>query len=574
MRRTLSMLFILIAALACRLDLSALSPTPTLPPTATATATATATEVPPSLTPTITPSPWPTSTPTLILTPTATNPGFTIEFHPDGPLYTGDQVSITVNTPAGENWDGATLSVQITQADGLVLGPVNFSDWGIAQRSQATILWGWDTSGLAAGDYELSFTISPQEYTFSERVTLQPASAMPPVLVGAHWVESQTECCTIHYITGTAAERDLPALMALMDQQAEHAVQRMGIEFTEPITVTVMPRLLGHGGFASDEIYVSYLDRNYAANSWEMVVHHEMIHILDGRLGGDLRPSILVEGLAVYQTGGHFKAELLLPRAAALLEEHLGWYIPLAELADDFYVSQHEIGYLEGGALVQYLVETYGWEAYSNFYRDIHPVEGAGQAAALGAGLQAHFGLTLEQTEQAFLAFLRGQPGVEDWVEDVRLTVDYFDTLRRYQELLDPSAYFRTAWLMDGPSMRERGIVGDYLRHPSQPTNLALEAMFISASDRWVNGDPEGASQLLESLNRVLEAVEQGRADPLSLDPLAADYLAIATALHASGYELQSIELSGDTATVLVTAQDINLIELQMIQADDAWQIN
>ena len=574
MRRTLSMLFILIAALACRLDLSALSPTPTLPPTATATATATATEVPPSLTPTISPSPWPTSTPTLTLTPTATNPGFTVEFHPDGPLYTGDQVSITVNTPAGENWDGATLSVQIAQADGLVLGPVNFSDWGIARRSQATILWGWDTSGLAAGEYELSFTITPQEYTFSESVTLQPASAMPPVLAGAHWAESQTECCTIHYITGTAAERDLPALMALMDQQAEHAVQRMGIEFTEPITVTVMPRLLGHGGFASDEIYVTYLDRNYAANSWEMVVHHEMIHILDGRLGGDLRPSILVEGLAVYQTGGHFKAELLLPRAAALLEEHLGWYIPLAELADDFYASQHEIGYLEGGALVQYLVETYGWEAYSNFYRDIHPVEGAGQAAALDAGLQAHFGLTLEQTEQAFLAFLRGQPGVEDWVEDVRLTVDYFDTLRRYQELLDPSAYFRTAWLMDGPSMRARGIVGDYLRHPSQPNNLALEAMFISASDRWVNGDPQSASQLLDSLNRVLEAVEQGRADPLSLDPLAADYLAIATALQASGYELQSIELSGDTATVLVTAQDINLIELQMIQTDNVWQIN
>jgi hypothetical protein len=98
--------------------------------------------------------------------------------------------------------------------------------------------------------------------------------------------------------------------------------------------------------------------------------------------------------------------------------------------------------------------------------------------------------------------------------------------------------------------------------------------MFISASDRWVNGDPEAASLLLDSLNRVLEAVEQGQADPLSLDSLAADYLAIATALQASGYELQSIELSGDTATVLVTAQDINLIELQMIQTNEAWQIN
>ncbi len=134
----------------------------------------------------------------------------------------------------------------------------------------------------------------------------------------------------------------------------------------------LLPRLLGHGGFASREIAVSYLDRNYMAGDEATILHHEIIHILDSRLGGDLRPSALVEGLAVYLSGGHFKPEPILPRAAALLPAEPGcvaWsagstplppsapaegcgidgYIPLRRLIDNFYFEQHEIGYLEAG---------------------------------------------------------------------------------------------------------------------------------------------------------------------------------------------------------------------------------
>ena len=116
-------------------------------------------------------------------------------------------------------------------------------------------------------------------------------------------------------------------------------------------------------GLPSSEISVSYLDRNYASNSWELVVHHEMVHAIDGHLGGDFRPTIFVEGLAVYLTGGHYKPEPLMPRAAALLPAYLNQYIPLKTLADDFYASQHEIGYLEGASLIEYMVKTYGWDA-------------------------------------------------------------------------------------------------------------------------------------------------------------------------------------------------------------------
>ena len=40
-------------------------------------------------------------------------------------------------------------------------------------------------------------------------------------------------------------------------------------------------------------------------------------------------------------------------------------YVPLAELLDYFYVTQHEIGYLEGGSLVAFMVDTWGWEWHS-----------------------------------------------------------------------------------------------------------------------------------------------------------------------------------------------------------------
>jgi len=122
-------------------------------------------------------------------------------------------------------------------------------------------------------------------------------------------------------------------------------VQRMGIDFTAPSLSPCCRGVLGHGGFATRRSRSPYLDRNYAGSNFGLVLHHEMIHILDGRLGGEYRPSLFVEGLAVYQSGGHFKPEPLMPRAAALLpsETGLGRYIPLAELADNFYLSQHEI---------------------------------------------------------------------------------------------------------------------------------------------------------------------------------------------------------------------------------------
>ena len=289
--------------------------------------------------------------------------------------------------------------------------------------------------------------------------------------------------------------------------QSENAIRRMGIDFGEPIPITIVPRVVGHGGFAGNEIYISYLDENYAGNDLAQVLHHEMIHILDRRLGGELRPSLLVEGLAVYLSNGHFKKEPLLSRAAVLLD--LGWYLPLNQLADAFYTSQHEIGYLEGAALVQYMVERFGWEAFNDFYRDIHPHPSEKQSSAIDVSLRDHFGLSLEQLEVDFKGRLRRQHIIPEMVDDVRLTITYYDTVRRYQQLLDPSAFFLTAWLPDGEQMREQEIVADFLRRPSTEDNLDIENLLVKVDRDLRAGNYTEGQKTIHQINRKLDLLEE-----------------------------------------------------------------
>jgi hypothetical protein len=576
MRRFFILIFILILIASCSsLSVPLLIP----PPSPTSTSLPTHTQIPLSpnftVSPTFIPSPLPAtntpaSTPTL---PPAQEP-FTILFHPDDYLYVGDQVSFEVIAPPDFDAKDAMLMVQVDPPLGPHLGQVKFGPWGIQGRIEAAMIWAWDTTTADPGLHNLAFEVQPQGYSWTEQVNLLPTSAMPADQAAAHWASTQSECCTVFYITDTASERDLPTLTSMIDAQAQDAMEKMSATFTEPITITILPRLLGHGGFTSTEISVSYLDRNYAANSWAMVVHHEMIHAIDAHLGGDFRPSLFVEGLAVYMTGGHYKPEPLMPRAAALLGDYLNWYIPLKPLADDFYTSQHEIGYLEAASLIEYMVNTYGLDAFFSFYRDIHIHQDESQSDAIDAALEQHFSISLTRLEMDFITALKAEPDTTAWVDDVRLTVTFYDTMRRYQQLLDPSAYFRTAWLMDNSAMRQRGIVADYLRHPHTPNNLALETLFISASQYGSEQNYPDALQFLDTINSVLDAFEHGSPDPFSVSILTSDYLTIATTLQQEGYEIQNLSIYSDTASVQVTTSSgPDLIPMNLKFSQGKWII-
>ena len=486
---------------------------------------------------TITPSPILPASPTWlpkILTPLPVpDSPFLVRLHPDGPLYIGDQVSMEVIAPSQMDLNGHHVDVQVDAPDGPTLASMNFGHYGIGGRYQANLMWAWDTTGLEPGDHTLTFAITPDGPTWSQNVRLNPRDELPASEDQAQWESVETKYCVLYYISGTAAARDIQKLKVMADEQAQDLSQRMGIEINTPIPVVFLPRVLGHGGFTGSEISISYLDRNYAGSEAALVLHHEMVHLLDNRLGGDLRPTILVEGLAVYLSGGHFKEEPLLPRAAALLSPQagcvsdssiaepglalkivqpcgLGTYLPLSPLIDHFYTSQHEIGYLEAGALVQYMVETWGWQEFSDFYRDIHAVPGGSQSQAMEAALEKHFNISLSNLEQGFRSVLRAQTIPPNMTRDVSLTVFYYDTVRRYQQLLDPSAYFLNAWLPDAEKMRQKGIVADYLRHPSRPENIALETLLVTADASLRSGDYTRTEQTLEAIKAMLDIFTGG----------------------------------------------------------------
>jgi len=432
---------------------------------------------------------------------------FHLNLHPDGPLYVGDQVSFEVITPTG--FDAHEKKVEVRLGDQLI-GASDFNPYGIAGRQQATLWWAWDTSTLAPGAYTLSLAVTPGGPSWQQAIHLLPRDEMPADEREARWESAVTQCCTINYLSGTAADRDIVELGQTADALTERLKQQgMGGTRQEKIPIVIMPRTLGQGGFTDGAIYVSYLDRNYAGSTFGIILIHELTHWLDKEMGGDMRPTMLLEGLAVYETGGHFKPEALIPRAAALL--NLNWYIPLKTLADSFYPSQHEIGYLEAGALVQYLVEAYGWDSFNGFYRDIHSTPSGLQSDAINQALQKHFNLTLDQLESDFLARLRTQPVDETQMEDVRLSVQFYDTVRRYQQMFDPSAYFEAAWLADASVMRQRNITADYLRHPDGPLNQYLENILVEADASLRSGNYEDTAQKLKALNVMLDILANAK---------------------------------------------------------------
>lgn len=499
---------------------------------------------------------------------------FKVRLHPDGPLYSGDQVSAEVIAPADLDIKDLKVSVSLS---GVQLGQAAFAKYGIGERAQATLYWMWDTAGLAPGEYPLVYTLLPGGMTFTETVTLLPSGLVPPPEPEAHWVTTTSDCCTLHYITGTAAQRDLDELEKMIDEQAQDVSRLLEAEFEKSISIVLLPRVLGHGGFTSNEISVSYLDRNYAGSSPQIVLHHELVHALDSSLGGDLRPTFLLEGLAVYLSGGHFKSEPLMPRAAALLD--LDWYLPLRPLADDFYPSQHEIGYLEAGALVEFMVETWGWQAFSNFYRDIHPgPEGASQSQAISAALRQHFELSFDDLEERFLQALRAEQVTEDSRQDVRQTVRLYDAVRKYQQTLDPSAYFMTAWLPDGEQMRQRGIVADYLRHPASMDNLVVETMLVSADAYLREGNYSRAGNYLDAIDLTLALIQAGIPQATSIHPLAADYRALTDHLYRRGFEVQRISITDNKARVWATPTQGTttgqyLTEFDLVRSRDGWTV-
>jgi hypothetical protein len=504
--------------------------------------------------------------------------------HPDGELfYSGDLLSFQVGAHHGHDWGssgppdvdlelwlGAPVAGQL-----IAEGRVPF--YG-GRDGEVRFEWVWDTSGLI-GPQTLSVVLDPDDAIqigdenpdnnlITRTVDLHPREQLPAVWADARWVQQASGCCVFHYISGSAAERDIDTLITLADEAVSHAGQKLGEESDEAkLSVYLIDRVLGHGGFAGDAVIISYLDRFYAGGELDLVFRHEGTHLLDRRFA-EYRPSLLAEGLAVFVSGGHFREEPITLRAAALLA--LDRYIPLTELAEDFYPSQHEIGYLEAAGFVSYLVERFGWEAFKAFYGDLQP-DDAGQVASINAALQEHFGLTLSQAESDWVAALQELPAPSIQVTDLRLTIEFYDTVRRYQQAWDPSAYFLQVWLPPPEESERRGITADLMRHPSGLVNVTLETMFVAA-DRAIDQQAyEQAEALLAAINTVLDTNGD-----LASDRLADQYRALAQAAEAAGYEAQQIDLDleGNVAHVLAAPRHTaDTVQLTFSHLAGGWRL-
>jgi len=371
-------------------------------------------------------------------------------------------------------------------------------------------------------------------------------TARPAPETLATWVATTTNCCVFHYLTCTRAERDLPILTQAAERSVAFVQERLGTRLPSPLEVYFIGRVVGQGGYAQEGVVLSYPDRPYVGLDLEMVLRHEAVHVLDASLVGPATPALLREGLAVWVAGGHYRPESIPARAGALVR--LNQYIPLAQLAEDFYRHQHETGYLEAAALVAYLVETYGWDEFLAFYRRAGEDDGAPPADALDQALRGSFGVGLEETESAFRAWLSSQPTTPGQVLALELTVRLFDAIRRYQRTLDPPAYFLSGWFPDPAEGEQQGIVADFLRSPRSVRAVAIELLFTAAQESLQRGALDQAAVLVEGAERALDGDFSA--------PPASEYLAIARAVAARGGEAQRVELEGDRASVWVTTRE------------------
>jgi len=551
MRRLLP--FLLLTSLACNF-VTARWATPT------GVAPTTPTRLPTRVAPAATSTPW-RATPTpakgvYVLRPDQ------VFLRPDPLLYTGDVVSFILDADdAPASWQEARVRVFHR---GTQIAEGQIGRFGIGERARATLIWAWETRDLT-GEQELVFSVTPANdrsaggaATLTMTVNLHASNERPQPEPLARWAQTESACCIFHYLTGTAAARDIEQIKTDADRAFERVRSVLGVTQEKKVVFNMLSRLLGHGGFASDEISLTYIDRNPVGNRLGNIFTHEGTHVLDRQLAR-AKPILLTEGLAVYVAGGHFKPEDLELRAAALLK--WGRYLPLAELADNFYPSQHEIGYLEGGAFINYLVGRYGLDQFKKFYGSFQNASSDSQM--LNAALRRTYGQTLAELEAEMLAKLRALDVPAEQVDDLRLTVELFDTLRRYQQLNDPAAYFLTTWLPNGTEARRRQIVADFVRHPTAPENIALEAMLADANRALEQGEFDTTEALLTSVNRVLDAHN------LFFDPLAAQYLRAVTQLQAAGYEAQTINLDAGVATAI---KDWPKVETWQME-NDQWRI-
>ncbi len=477
-----------------------------------------------------------------------------------GPLtYAGDVLTLQLPVPRPNGFDPVEATVTIDGGEPFtVQAQPGFNP--VLKTAYLTLPNVFDTRG-APGLHDIRIQVNyGRDRDIRVQLDVRNASERPSQETRAGWTQLETDCCLLHFITGTAAARDLEDLAERVETDVDFVSSTFDTTLEDRMEFVFIDILWGNGGYATDsQSVVSYIDRDYGPNQvsdLEQVVRHEATHLVaPAFFGSDRIPFFFTEGVPVFVAGGHFKPEPLRQRAAALLA--LGRYIPLTELTNEFGALQHETRYLQAGAVVTYLVETHGWDGFLAFLdrsydAGLEPLEWFDRA------LQDSFGVTLEDFEADFRDWVQAvEPG--DQLDDLRLTIELQEVRRSYQERYAP--FYDFAYFNPITEVEQVAIA---VREASAPENVAMETMLAQAQQAVFDGRYEDAERLIGAARRVLVNGGSER-QPES------DYLTIARILAAMGYEALSIRLDGDLAQVLATPAPPRLETFAFERRADGW---
>jgi len=451
--------------------------------------------------------------------------------------------------------------------------PVGFV--GLDATLRARFYWAWQVPETTS-TIPMTFTLrlppgvfdpDPTDNVLAVSIEPRPVETFHAPEPEARWVFAALPGVRLHYLTGTAAERDLDAIAA----EVEAAYADVSLFFGagapgDSLDIYLLDRVIGQGGYASrDWVAISYTDRLYTPVDMGMVLRHELTHRLDEAVGCHVAPSVVREGLAVYVTGGHYWPRSLVEDAAALRASAL--YIPLSKLADDFYTHQHEVSYREAGAFISYIVEHFGWDGVETFCRAL-PDEGD-NAARLSGGLSALGEADWAAFEQTWEAWLDAQPASPETLAFLETEVRLMETLRAYQRAYDPGAHFLEGILFSPQDGARRRITADFVRRPREAEPVALELLLVLAQEALRYGAVEAAE-------RPLAAVQDVLAHGFPRTGLAADARPIVATALAQGYEpyrlVSYLNGSYEVHALEYTAWPAQRV-LTAVQTGTAWSV-
>lgn len=541
---------------------TAVSPSPTFAATVAPTDTA----VPPTAAP---PTATATPQPDLALLPNE------IYIYPVPNIFAGERVTFQVAADVPPDLRPEDVTVDIL-LDGTVIGSDVLDGRNRAGDAETIFKWVWDTTDQI-GDHQVEIVLDRANQIVSNdanesnnavafTISVADPEQLPAVEANAVWVTAENDCCRVHVVSGTAAYRDLPDLLVAVDDAVLAAAAKLGETVDQPLDVYLIDRVLGQGGYAGSIMVVSYLDRPYAAAEFDQILTHEAIHVLDRQFAPQ-RIAFFAEGLAVWASGGHYKPEDVELRTAALLE--IGSYVPLTQLINDFYPVQHEIGYLQAAGFVDYLIQQRGWQTFKTFYADVTASDAGDLATAVDLNLQTYYNTTLATIETDWINHLRSLRVDSNQIQDLQTTIRYYNVMRHYQTIYDPTAYFMTAWLPYPNEVRQQGNPADLTRHPQDEINIALEVMLQTANQSLRESDYNRANVMLDSIERVLQN------DGAFIDPLAISYLDLVRTATKLGYEVHQAKLDANQAHLLVTTPaSTTLISLTLTLRGDNWVLS